>query len=238
MATAKVKITKKAMQQDEFIEGVFDFGEWLEVHWRRVAIGTGTAVALVLLGIAWNAMRQRSAEEANRLLASGIEAFSPAAGADGQTPAPRYAEALDLFEQAASKGGSQGVGAVAGLFRARSLMALGRNSEAVTVLEGLVGVGNETLAAGAKVSLAEAVEATGNPERAATLLQEVASAAKEAHYPPDAALLLLGGVRERQGKPEDAKRIYEDLVARFPQSAFAADARQRTGAPTTSVTAR
>ena len=28
MATAK--ISKKAMSQDEFIEGMFDFGEWLE----------------------------------------------------------------------------------------------------------------------------------------------------------------------------------------------------------------
>ena len=39
MATAK--LTRKDMAQDEFIDGVFDFGEWLEVHWRRVALGLG-----------------------------------------------------------------------------------------------------------------------------------------------------------------------------------------------------
>jgi tetratricopeptide (TPR) repeat protein len=225
---ATVKITKKNMAQDEFIDGVFDFGQWLEVHWRRVAIGIGAAVALVLLGVAWNAMRERSADETNRLLASGIEAYSPATGADGQTPAPRYPEALALFEQAASQGGSQTVGDVAQLFRARTLMVLSRGPEAVPILEGLVSGRNEGLAAEAKVSLAEAVEAAGSPDRAVALLQEVASPAKGASYPQDAALLLIGGVRERQGKKEEAKRVYDDLLARFPQSPFAADARQRT----------
>ena len=225
---ATVKITKKEMGQDEFIEGVFDFGEWLEVHWKRVAIATGAAVAVVLLGVAWNAMRERAADEANRLLASGIEAYSPAAGADRQTPAPRYTEALALFEQAASQGGSQSVGDVARFFRARTLMALSRGPEAVPLLEGLVGGRNEQLAGEAKVSLAEAVEAAGNPDRAVVLLQELSSPAKGAAYPQDAVLLLLGGVRERQGKKDDAKRVYEDLLARFPQSPFAADARQRT----------
>jgi TolA-binding protein len=40
-------------------------------------------------------------------------------------------------------------------------------------------------------------------------------------------LLLLGGLRERQGKTEDAKRVYADLLARYPQSPFATDAKQR-----------
>jgi len=225
MATAK--ITKKDMQQDEFIEGVFDFGEWLEVHWRRVAIGTASAVAVVVLFVAWNAMRERSAQEANRLLASGIGAFSPAAGENGQTPAPRYTEALALFEQAATSGGSQNIGDVARLFRARTLIALSRSPEAVPVLEGLVTGRDKGLAAEARVMLAEASEAVGNPERAAKLLEELASPAKGAAYPQDAALLLLGSLRDRQGKTEDAKRVYADLLARYPQSPFAADAKKR-----------
>ena len=224
---AMAKITKKDMKQDEFIEGVFDFGEWLEVHWKRVAIGTAVAVAVVVLFVAWNAMRERSSQEANRLLASGIDAFSPAAGADGQTPAPRYTEALALFEQAATSGGSQSIGDVARLFRARTLIALSRSSEAVPVLEGLVTGRDKGLDAEARVMLAEASEAAGNPERAAKLLEELASPAKGAPYPQDAALLLLGGLRDRQGKTEDAKRVYADLLARYPQSPFAADAKKR-----------
>src|SRR6185436_9073490 len=148
MATAKH--TKKDMQQDEFIEGVFDFGEWLEVHWRRVAIGLGIAVAIVLAGVAWNGMREAASEEANGLLASGIEAYAPTAGADGQTPPPRYAEALTLFEQATAKGGSQGVGKVAQLFHARTLIALSRAQEAVPSLEALASGGDKSLDVEAK----------------------------------------------------------------------------------------
>jgi hypothetical protein len=227
MATAK--ISKKAMAQDEFIEGVFDFGEWLEVHWRRVAIGLSVMIGAVLLAIAWNSMRESAAEEANHLLAQGIAAAAPTAGADGQTPAPRYAEALPLFEQAASKGSGR-IADVARLFRARALLGLGRAAEAVPVLEGLAANGNESLAAESKVSLAEAVEATGNADRAATLLTELASVEKNPSYPKDAALLLLANLRERQGKKDEAKKVYDDLIAKFPQSAFVADAKERSGA--------
>ena len=227
MATAK--LTRKDMAQDEFIDGVFDFGEWLEVHWRRVALGLGAAVALVLVGVGWNTMRENAAEEANRLLSSGIEAFAPPAVPNGQAPPPRYSEALSLFEQAANRGGSQTVGDVARLFRARTLIALSRASEAVPILEELAKSGNEGLAASAKISLAEAVELSGNADRAAALLQEISGAAKGAAYPADAVLMMLGGVRERQGKKDEAKRAYDDLLARFPQSPFAASVRERTG---------
>jgi len=228
MATAK--LTKKSMAQDEFIEGVFDLGEWLEVHWRRVAVGLGAFIGVVLLGIAWGSMRDGAAEEANRLLGVGIDAFAPSPGADGQTPAPRYAEALPLFEQAAATGSGR-IKDVAQLFRARTLLALGRAGDAVPLFEGMTKNGHEGLAAEAKVSLAEALEATGNPDRAATLLQEVATPTKGASYPTDAALLLLGNLRDRQGKKDDAKRAYDDLIAKFPQSPFAAEAREKLGAP-------
>ena len=227
MATAK--LTKKSMSQDEFIEGVFDFGEWLEVHWKRVAIGLAVMIGAVLLAIAWNSMRESAADEANRLLAQGMAAYAPAAGADGQTPAPRYTEALPLFEQAASKGSGRVVD-VARLFRARCLLGLGRAAEAVPVLEGLSANGNEGLAAESKVSLAEALEATGNADRGAALLAEVASVEKNPSFPKDAALLMLGNLRERQGKKDDAKKAYDDLIAKFPGSPFATDAKDRSAA--------
>ncbi len=229
---ATVKITKKSMQQDEFIEGVFDFGTWLEAHWRRVAVGGGTAIAAVLLVVGWTSMRKGAVQDANRLLASGLEAFAPAEGSEGQAPPFRYAEALSLFEQAASKGGSQDVGDVARYMRARTLLALSRGAEAIPILEDLVARGNQALGFGAKASLAEAVEAAGQSDRAATLLREVATSKEKGNYPPDAAQMALGRLHERQGKKDEAKQDYDDLLARFPQSAFAADARQRSGALT------
>jgi predicted negative regulator of RcsB-dependent stress response len=227
MATAK--ISKKAINQDEFIEGVFDFGEWLEKNWKQVAIGIGVVVALALAVIGWRGMREKAAEEANRLLSAGMSAYAPTTGTDGQAPAPRYSEALSSFEQAEKKGSGR-IADVARMFRGRTLIALNRPAEAVPLLESLTGNSHAGLAAEAKLSLAEAVEATGNFDRAASLLQEVASAGKDAAYPPEAAMLLLASLRERQGKPDEAKRVYDDLIAKYPQSAFANEARQRTGA--------
>jgi tetratricopeptide (TPR) repeat protein len=223
---ATTKISRKEMQQDEFIESVFDLGNWLEVHWRRVAIGASAAVAVILIGYAWLSMRELSAAQANELLAQGLSAFSPAPGADGQAAAPRYADALPLFEQSAAKAGGQPVGLVARLYRGRTLIALGRTAEAAPVLESVASSGNERLAAQAKISMAEAASAAKDYDRAATLLQEVATSMSGA-FPPDGALMLLAGVREEEGKNGEAKRVYDDLVARYPQGAFAAEARQR-----------
>lgn len=225
---ATTKISKKEMQQDEFIESVFDLGEWLEKNWQRVAIVAGVVVGAILLGFAWMSMRGSANAAANDVLAQGIAAFDPqATGADAPPP-PNYPTALALFEQAADKAGGQTIGAVARLYRARTLIAMGRSAEAVPILEAIASAGDARLAAQAKVSLAEAAATGGDPERAAKLLQEIASATDGA-YPPDGALMLLAGVREQQGKNGDAKRAYEDLIARFPQSPFASEARQQTG---------
>ena len=226
MATT-TKISKKEMQQDEFIEKVFDLGEWLEVHWKRVAIVAGAAVALILVVFAWMNMREGTANEANNLLANGMNAYAPEAPQGGTAPPPDYAAALPLFDQAAAKAGSQPVGLIAKLYKGRTLIALGRASEAVPVLESVASSRNARLVPQAKVALAQAASAAGDLERAATLLQEV-GASTDGNYPPDAALMLLAGVRENQGRQADAKRIYDDIIARFPQGAFAADARTRT----------
>jgi tetratricopeptide (TPR) repeat protein len=225
---ATTKISKKDMQQDEFIDTVFDFGDWLEAHWKRVAIGAGAVVAIVLIGFGWFSLQERRLAEANDVLARGMKAYAPNAGADGNAPAPDYALALTLFEQAAGKGGSHPIGVIAGLYRGRTLIAMGRAAEAVPVLESIASSGNARLAAQAKVSLAEAASAAGDLDRAATLLQDLAQSPAGA-YPPDGALMLLAGVREQQGKKGEAKKTYDDLLARFPQSAFAGEARQRSG---------
>jgi tetratricopeptide (TPR) repeat protein len=223
---ATTKISKKEMDQDEFIEKVFDLGEWLEVHWRRVAMAGGAAVALIVIGYGWVSWQESRSVAANEILAQGMQAFSPTPGADGKAASPDYAKALTLFEQAADKAGSQTVGLVAALYRGRTLIAMGRASEATPVLDAIASSGNPRLASQAKVSLAEAAAAAKDFDRAATILQDLATATDGA-FPQDAALMLLAGVREQQGKSKDAKKIYDDLVARFPQSGFAGEARQR-----------
>jgi TolA-binding protein len=227
MATT-TKLTKKNVEQDEFIERVFDLGEWLEAHWRTVAIGAGAVVAVVLLAMGWMGMKARGTAEANDILAKGMRAYQPSPGVDGRAPAPNFAEALTLFEQAAGKAGSGALGDVARLYQARTLITMGRASEATPILELVSRSGNARLAAQAKVALADGASAAGDHERAASLLQEVITSMAAA-YPPDGAMMRLAGVRERQGRSADARRTYEDLIAKYPQSIFAEEARRRSG---------
>lgn len=226
MATTK-KISRKDLQQDEFIETVFDLGEWLEANWKRLAIWAGAVVTVSLLVFGWIAMRSRAAEEANALLAKGMAALHPDAGADGKFPAGNPSEALSDFQQAASKGGSQAVGDVARLYQARALIALNRASEATPLLDPLSKSGNDRLAAQAKISMADAAASSGDFDRAASILQDLAATAGGG-YPPDGAMMLLAQLRERQGKPGEAKKIYDDIVAKYATGGFAAEARQRS----------
>ena len=225
MATT-TKLTKKNMQQDEFLETVFDLGEWLEANWRRVAIAGGAIVAVVLLGLGWISLRGRTQAAANDLLAKVMHAFQPDAAGGGKAPAPNYAEALTSFEQAADRGGSGPVGQVARLYQGRTLIAMGRAAEAVPVLTPIASSGNARVAAQAKVSLAEAAVATGDLEGAATTLQEVI-ASMASSYPPDGATMRLAALRESQGKRAEAKRLYDEVAAKYPQGGFATEAKQR-----------
>jgi len=233
MSTTK-KINRRELEQDEFIEKVFDLGEWLEANWRKAVAAVGGVVLVVVAIVAWKAWSANRLTQANAALAAGLQAFEPQRKADGTATTPRPQEALGSFEKASDLGGSRPVGEVARYYRALALLALDRHADAVPVLE-KIGSGDGPIAAQAKVALANALGTKGDYDKASALLQEVASA-PAAGFPPDAALAMLGALRARQGRNDEAQKAYQDLLARFPQSAHATDARQRLtelGAPGT-----
>ncbi|HJQ98425.1 MAG TPA: tetratricopeptide repeat protein [Candidatus Polarisedimenticolaceae bacterium] len=224
MATTK-RINRKELDQDEFIEKVFDLGEWLESNWKQAAGVAVGVVAVVLLGVGWNAWRGRMLGQANVALGQGLELYAPQPKADGTTPPPKMAEAHAAFEKAAKLAGSRPLGDVARYYDALALIALDRPAEATPTLEKLAS-SDGPISAQAKVSLANAFAKKGDYDRAAALLQEVASKTGAA-FPPDAALSMLGAMRARQGRNDDARKAYEDLVSRYPESGLAQEARQR-----------
>src|SRR5262245_7786807 len=174
MSTTK-KINRRELEQDEFIEKVFDLGEWLEANWRQAVAAAGAVVVVVLAIVAWNGWRARTLTQANAALAAGLEAFEPQPKPDGTSTTSRPQEAPPSFEKAADLGGSRPVGEIARYYRALALVALDRHAEAVPVLE-TIASGDGPIAAQGKVSLANALSAKGDYEKAATLLQEVAQA--------------------------------------------------------------
>ena len=224
MSTTK-KINRRELEQDEFIEKVFDLGEWLETNWKQAAAAAGVVLLVVLAGVGWNAWRGRTLAQANAALGQGLAAFEPTRRPDGSAVPPRLPEALASFEKAASLGGSRPIGGIARYYRGLTLVGLDRIPEATPILQEVASAGGP-IASQAKVALASALAAKGDYDRASALLQEVGSASG-AGFPPDAALSMLGAMRARQGRADEARKVYEDALTRFPQSPHAGEMRQR-----------
>lgn len=215
------KITRKSLKQDDFVEAAFDVGIWLEAHWRRVAAGLATTLALVLLASGWIWWSGRKKAEAGRALGEGLSVYQPSPGEAAQ---PRVSEALALFESASRAAPTTPAGRVAALYQGAALLKLGRAAEAVTMLEGFVSTEkDEALAEVARAKLASAYAAAGQTDQAVSTWKEIAEKGL-GYYPGDLALLQAGEALYRQGKVAEAREIWQDLVARYPQGPVAEEA--------------
>jgi len=218
------KITRKDLKHDEFVEAGMDAGQWLEAHWRTVAAGAAVVLAFVLLFVGWSWWSENRQAEAGRLAAEGFALLAPPQAGAASVVDP--AAAAVKFEEAAASAGGSPLGAVARTYRAVALLRAGRAAEAVPLLEAVAESAEDPVLRGtARALLADAFEASGNADRSAEVLRELADAV-EPVYPADMALLRLGEVRARQGRVEDARRAWEDLLSRYPESAASGQARQ------------
>jgi predicted negative regulator of RcsB-dependent stress response len=217
------KITRKDLKHDEFVEAGMDAGEWIEGHWRQVAGGAAAVLAVVLLFVGWGWRNETLQARAGRLAAEGFALLAPPQSAAASIPDP--AAAASKFEEAAAAAGGSPLGDVARTYRAVALFRAGRAAEAVPLLEGVAGsVDDPVLGGTARALLADALEASGNADRAAEVLRQLADAVEPA-YPADMALLRLGEVRARQGRVEEARRIWQEVLSRHPESPASGQAR-------------
>jgi hypothetical protein len=72
------KISRKELAHDEFVDAAFDFGHWLEKHWRSLFMAVGAAVLIVIAVLVWIAWSRQADEKARTRLASGISVYQTA----------------------------------------------------------------------------------------------------------------------------------------------------------------
>jgi len=221
------KISRKTLlKDDQLVEHAPDIIDWLETNKGLVIRSVAGVIAVAVVVGAWSLWSNSRRAAAAEMLDEGLKAYEPPTppGAT-QAPAPKLAEALAAFERAADRGGGSGVGMTGSFYRAKVLVELGRAAEAAPILERVADAApTAVMAASARALLATAYEKAGEAEKAAAVLTQLA-ADPDGVFPADAALLRLGALREGQGKPAEAKQVYQDLLARFPEGSTAGDAR-------------
>jgi TolA-binding protein len=217
------RISRKELAHDEFIDAAFDFGHWLEQHWRGLGMAVGGAVLVVIATLLWIAWSRQAEEKASIQLASGIGVYQEAL-ADGAGDPAGLESALKTFDALAGSRG--GPASLARFYRGATLFHLGRLDEARESLEQVVNESGaaDTLGATAQLLLAQVELAAGHTDEAAALLQRLADQA-EAAVPPEQALLELARLHEQAGQADKAQIQWQRIVDEYPQSGAAALAR-------------
>lgn len=221
-------LTRKEIKHDEVLEVAHDFGDWLELHWKRLAIGLTAAFVLLVLFLGWRGIQERRVVQANELLGEGERLLRSVGDPFASVPAS-YEQAATKFDEAASKAGSSSVGDIARYYAAVSRLRGGDASGAAGILEGLaVSAGDPLVRENARISLAASYAAQGKLGDADRLLREAAADAA-ATFPADQALLTLAGLYRDAGDLTAAERVVREVLERFPGSPGAQEARATLG---------
>jgi lipopolysaccharide biosynthesis regulator YciM len=246
--TRTTKKRARELRHDAFRDrtmSAFDrVGGRFEGRGRTLLYVIAGLLALAVLGIAFNAWRNKHADEARRALGRAIEineaqvTATPQPGARGPifaTDKERAQRAVEEFQKVEAKYGDP-YKTLAHYFRAANLLTVDRAS-GLKELEALTRSDSSEVAARAKLALADARLDDGQLDAAAALYGELAQANTDA-VPADTANLRLATVYEKQGKRQEAADILFRIVETArnakdkdgkpaPQSAAAAAAADR-----------
>lgn len=200
------------------------------------------AVALVLGGFfGWRAWRDGKATTllATALATAEAQVVTPPPPAAGSAPPvqppgtfrtdrERLDAALPLLQRAADGYPNTDSGITARFRLAASLAELGRYAEAeqryleVVQKTGAKNIYHDT----ARLGAGEAQLAQGKGDAAMATLKDLAADTNSA-LPVDGVLMQLGRASLAAGKKEDASRAFTRVVDEFPQSLYAAEAREK-----------
>lgn len=238
----------RELKHDKFRDvtmSAFDrLGNRLEGKGRTIIYAITAAIALAVLFSVWSWWSRRHTDEARRALGRAIEIaeapVTPSPSPGSTTPSfsnerERAQKAAEEFQKVADKYNDP-YREIARYLAATNRLTIDRN-RGLSELEALSKSSNSEIAARAKFALAQAKEADGQYDVAASLYSALAKE-KESVVPTDTANLRLASVYEKQGKKNEAVDILFRLVEAArkaqgkdgkpaPQSAAAREAAQK-----------
>jgi tetratricopeptide (TPR) repeat protein len=209
---------------------------------RQRTFGIVGAVLLAILVLAggywaWHTRTETRAQvmlgDALMVVRSPVEAPKPDAAGKVVQPPGSYATlnarteaALEKFQQVASQYPSTKAGIAARYYAASALSLLGRPAEAVTRYQEVLDRAGAKNFYGrmAQLGVVEAYVQSKQYDQAIAKAEALANASDES-LPRDAMLMELGRAYAAAGKNAEARKTFDKVVAEFPDSSFAEEAR-------------
>jgi tetratricopeptide (TPR) repeat protein len=233
------KELKKQIKQDELVTGAERAWAWLSEHRQSVRTTALVLAVVAVLGGGLSHVQGRRAREAQSALSEALELFHTplkAQVAPGSTaPAGAFASAEEKYTKAAAafdgverRFGGQPAGLTAAYYAALCRVELGQTAEAEKSLSALAARrdGDRLEPALARLALADLYRRTGQVDKAVDAYRQAAEDTA-LPLPRDHALIGLATLLEDNGRLAEAREVYRRLMAEFPSSIYAGDARSR-----------
>jgi TolA-binding protein len=237
------KEERHQIKRDDLRTALESAADYVADNRRSVLIGAGVLAAAVLLataGKAWWGSRQ--AENARRVgdliaaanapVVSNLDDLGNARPGEKSftSTEERARKVLDLAEAIEKAGASGSTAVMAELYRGTALADLGRGDDAAKALDEAARRDPDGIIGGtARLRLARLREAQGKPADALPVYQALAEA-KQGPLPREEGLLGVARCQEALGRHDEASATYKKLLQDFPDSEYAAEAREKTGA--------
>ena len=203
--------------------GFFDsLSHRFEGRGRTALYAVGVAVALVALVIVFSWWRESRADEARRALGKAIEIADAPVTTDKPQPGDtgptfkseqeRAQRAVEEFQKIQKTYGSP-YSDIARYFAAVNLLTIERD-KGLSELEAVSRSGNEEVAARARFAIAQADEAAGKYDDAASIYQQLlGDKDKDKTVTENVLKLRLAAVYEKQGKRDEAANLLFQMVS-------------------------
>jgi hypothetical protein len=233
------RLTRKQIKKhDHFLTFVDRAMLWMNANWRQAAMGLGGAVLLGFLYWGVTAVLASRVGAAAGAFARSLEIYtapiadSEPAGAKVwfATESARMDAADEAFRSLASRYRWTPQGRMARLYRARIAGERGDLARATRELTELAGRRTDTpVVRMATMDLFRLRLSQGEGLQLVRDLEAMV-AGRDPRLPRDAAMYLLAEVWEREGKDEEAVKLFRKLKDDFPESPYRSEAEKRVSA--------
>jgi len=231
------RLTRRQIKKDQFVGLVDRAAHWLTGNWRQAAIGLGVPLLLALLYWAGAALLGSRDVAASRALTSALETYNAPVGTTVPATAKvffatdqeRLNAAEKAFDRIASRYWLTPQARLAKLHLANIAAQRGDSAKAIRMLSELADKREaDPVVAQAMLSLIRLRIAAGDVQLVVPDLEAMAEG-NDPRLPRDVALFQLAQLREREGRQDEAARLYRKLVETYTESPYLYEARQRLG---------